>query len=87
VSRLIWRDGRFTWWFVGFVVLFAALWLATDIAWRVIVLPFETFLISAVALDALLLLGYLAVWHRACRKLRRLPRWAVAGPEHTPEDP
>jgi hypothetical protein len=51
MTRSIWRDGRFSWGVIAIVVFLTASLIAFDVAWRVIRLQFETFLIYCLLVD------------------------------------
>lgn len=51
MTRLIWRDGRFSWGPIGVLVFVTVSLLAFDIAWRVIEVQFDRLLIDALLVD------------------------------------
>ena len=51
MTRSIWRDGRFSWGVIAIVVFLTASLIAFDVAWRMIRLQFETFLIYCLLVD------------------------------------
>ena len=72
MRRVFWLDGRFSWPLV-IAVAFASLSLVLiDYAWRVLILPFETLLLYAVAIDAVFALLMIAIYFVFLRR-RRLP--------------
>jgi hypothetical protein len=51
MPRSIWKHGRFSWGVIGMVVFLTVSLIAFDVAWRVVKLQFDTFLIYCVTVD------------------------------------
>jgi hypothetical protein len=51
MTRSIWRDGRFSWGVIAIVVFLTVSLIAFDVAWRLIRLQFDTFLIYCILVD------------------------------------
>lgn len=54
MTRWFWIDGRLSWLLIAVVAFFALSLLVTDYAWRVLVMPSETFLMYVSVIDAAL---------------------------------
>jgi hypothetical protein len=69
MSRWFWTENRFAWPMVAAIVYLCASLIAVDFAWRVIEMPFDTFLLTAAAIDlaaAAILIGiYRVYWRKA----------------------
>jgi MYXO-CTERM domain-containing protein len=49
----VWVDGRLSWPLVAIIVFLAVSLVAVDLAWRVLVMPFDRLLVSAATIDGL----------------------------------
>jgi hypothetical protein len=73
MRRVLWRDGRLSWGVVGVIVFLTASLIAIDLAWRLIRLQFDTFLLYAGLIDlgaALALVLATMLWSRTLRRFR-----------------
>jgi len=67
--RWFWIDGRFSWAFVSAVLFVTLSLLCADFAWRILIVPFESFLLLTIVVD-----GVLAVILVAAYRLWRARR-------------
>jgi hypothetical protein len=65
MRRYFWVDDRLSWWFVGFIVLIAAIWMALDIGWRTITMSITTLLGGWLLLTIILIVSYIWLWQRS----------------------
>jgi hypothetical protein len=59
MKRLIWKEDRFSWWFVGVFTFVTASILVADFVWRFVTMPIKWFVVYAILVD--LALGALAI--------------------------
>lgn len=71
MTRVIWKDGRFSWGFMAAVVFVTVSLLVFDLAWRAIKLPFDTFLIYCVVIDLAAAAVLFLAFRLSARMLRR----------------
>ena len=74
IGRWIWVDGRLSWPLVAMVVFISAFAIAFDFGWRVLVLPFETYLLIAVLLAAAIAIVRLGICVLRRRRTARQTR-------------
>jgi hypothetical protein len=70
MMRLIWVDGRLAWPLVVAIVYVTCCVLGFDIAWRLLVLPFDRLVIYAAVLDLAVAALLISFWIAAGRKNR-----------------
>jgi hypothetical protein len=51
MTRSIWKNSRFSWGVIGVVVFLTVSLIAIDVAWRIVRLQFDSFLIYSVLID------------------------------------
>jgi hypothetical protein len=64
----VWVEGRLSWPLVAIIVFFAVSILAVDLAWRVLVMPFDRLLVSAGLIDALVAVLGIGLYFAVRRK-------------------
>jgi len=72
-GRWFWVDGRFAWPFVVAVAIVTALVMMFDFGWRVLIMPFESYLILYVVIVAVAI-ALAAAWLLYRRRAKRQPR-------------
>lgn len=62
IRRWFWLDGRLAWPFFAVVVLITLFAVVFDFGWRVLVMPFETYLLVFGLIGAVILIATAGVW-------------------------
>jgi len=68
LKNLIWANGRFSWTFMGAVILFTVLFFVTDYFWRTTPMSFMAFATRALIINGILMMLYGFIAFRIGRK-------------------
>ena len=68
MKRLLWVNGRLPWLLVASVVYLTVSALIVDYVWRVLVIQFDTLLLSAVVIDAAVAIGIVVLYYNFWRQ-------------------